>query len=105
MPMNQTLGIAVTTERHLDHLIGLVKAARAKGKQVLVFFTGRGALLTASPRLTELDGLAEMAVCKVSLQSHGLSTERPIPGIPAKNVTNQDWHAAMIDRADRYISL
>lgn len=103
--MAETLGIAVTNDRHLDHLLGLVKAAKAKGKNILVFFTGRGVLLTASPRLAEIEGLAEMAVCKVSLQTYDLNDQNPIPGIPEKNITNQEWHAGMIDRSDRYISL
>jgi len=100
-----TLGILVPTDRYLPQLIGLVRAAGKKGVAVLVFFTGPGVLLTQDPRFGELDGLAEMYACKVSMESYGLDLSRTIPGLPAENIASQSKHADLIYYADRFIVL
>ncbi|MEW5724205.1 MAG: peroxiredoxin [Thermodesulfobacteriota bacterium] len=103
--MPEVLGILVCTDNHLDHLVGLTLAARARGRRVLVFLTGRGVLLTARPEFARLAGAAEMSLCKASLTKYGLDPARPIPGLPPENYLNQARHAELIERADRYLVL
>ncbi|MEW6263725.1 MAG: DsrE family protein [Thermodesulfobacteriota bacterium] len=100
-----TLGLLVSTDRCADHLIGLVKAAAAKGIKSLIFFTHRGVRLVMDPRLQELVGLAEMSFCRISLEAYGLKTDPPLPGLSGKSVSNQSGHARLIERCDRYLAL
>lgn len=103
--MAATLGILVNSDRHLDHLIGLARAARKKGVRLIVFFTHRGVLLTRDERFSELDGLAEMSLCRKSFLEYHLEKNGPVPGIPPAHFLNQFAHADLIERSDRYIVL
>ena len=47
--MAEKLGILVSSDKHLDYVINLTTAAEEKGKEVEIFFTGKGVLLTQSP--------------------------------------------------------
>lgn len=99
------LGILVSTDRHLDHLIGLVRAARDKEIEVSIFFTNRGVFLTRESRFSELEGLARMSLCKVSFEKFGLDKSRGIPGITVKDFAAQSRHTDLIESSDRYICL
>ena len=103
MPL--TIGILACSGRHLDHLIGLARAARDAGHRLMIFFTGPGVRLTLDPRFPELDGLAEMALCRASLTANGLDPDAAIAGIPERGMTNQSWHGYMIDACDRYLTI
>jgi hypothetical protein len=46
--------------------------------------------------------MAEMALCKVSLESHGIKNTL-IPGIGEKDYATQAKHAEIIEECDRYI--
>ena len=48
------LGIFVTSPNNMAHVIGVTKAAKAKGVTVKVFFTWKGTLLAKDPQFTEL---------------------------------------------------
>lgn len=39
------LGILVTTDRHLDHVVGISQAAIAKGNEVVIFTMSEGTRL------------------------------------------------------------
>ena len=103
--MMECLDITATTDRSLKHIIGLAKAARNKGRKVMIFFTGSGVRLTQHPDFKQLSNLAEMAVCRTSLEQFGINPHLPIEGIPVKNVINQSWHSYLIDHTDRYMTL
>lgn len=103
--MADLLGIFVTTDKHLDHLINIASAARAKGKEVLIFFSHKGVLLTQAPKFKELEPLAEMSLCNVSFEFFELDKSVPLPGIPEKNFGTQSRHADLIERCDRYLVL
>ena len=103
--MTETLGIVVSTDKHLDHLIGITRAARKSGRQVIVFLTNRGVLLTREPGWSAMEGLAEISLCRVSLAAFHLDENTPIPGILPQNFANQARHGELIARADRYLSL
>ena len=51
------LGILVTTDKHLEHVLGIARAALAKRHEVSVFLMDTGTHLVADPTLT---GLAQL---------------------------------------------
>ena len=62
--MAEKLGILVSSDKNLDYVINLTDAAHIKGKSVEIFFTGKGVLLTQSPRIKKLIGKKPMtAIC------------------------------------------
>lgn len=54
--MAKTLGIFVSSDKHLGYVVGLTGAAHAQGIDVQIFFSGKGVLLTRSPELANLVG-------------------------------------------------
>ena len=100
--MSKTLGIFVTSDRHLDKIIALCKAAKNKADvEVTIFLTHLGTTLTQDPRFSQLKGLAKMALCNVGFESHGLKP--PVPGIEDKDYATQARHGEMIEECDRYV--
>jgi predicted peroxiredoxin len=103
--MSECLSIAVVTDKNLEHLLGIARAAKIQGKTVEIFFTGRGVLLTGQAGFDQLAELANMSLCKVSLMENGLDPQKPLPGIPLRRFLNQAQHGLIIDKADRYLVL
>ncbi len=52
--MAEMLGIMVTRYGNLDHIAGVMKAARAAGHPVSVFLTDEGVRFTRDPKFLEL---------------------------------------------------
>jgi hypothetical protein len=100
--MAQKLGIFVSSDKNLRHVIEITKAAEAAGKEVFLFFTHKGVLLTQVPEFKELMGLGKKSLCNVSYESKGL-TGKPAPGIADKDFASQARHGEMIEEVDRYI--
>ena len=100
--MAKTLGVCVSSDKHLDKIIALCKAAKKKGVEVTIFFSHLGTLLTQDPRFAELEGLAKMSLCNVGFESHGLKP--PVPGIGEKDYGTQARHAEMIETCERYVA-
>ncbi len=100
--MAKTLGVFVSSDKHLDKIIALCKAAKKKGVEVTIFFSHLGTLLTQDPRFAELEGLAKMSLCNVGFESHGLKP--PVPGIGEKDYGTQARHAEMIETCERYFA-
>jgi hypothetical protein len=48
------LGIFVNTNRHVNHVVGIVKAALAKGHEVVMFNMDDGTKVLGSPEFAEL---------------------------------------------------
>lgn len=99
--MAKSLGVFVSSDKHLDKVIRLTKAARKKDVQVTIFFSHLGTLLTQDPRFGELEGLAKMALCNVGFESHGLKP--PVPGIGEKDYATQARNGELIEECDRYV--
>ena len=105
-----SVAIMVSTDTNLDHLIELVKAAKAKGHEVRVFLTSKGVLLPQQPEFMELDGLLDLeggddlALCNVGYEAAGLKGQQA-PLIPEKGYATQTRHGEMIEECDRYINL
>jgi len=99
--MPGSLGVFVSSDKHLDKLIRLCEAAKKKDVQVTIFFSHLGTLLTQYPRFGELEGMAKMSVCNVGFESHGLKP--PIKGISDKDYATQARHGELIEEYDRYV--
>jgi len=99
--MARTLGILVSSDKHIDKVIETVKAANRKKVEVTIFFTSRGVLLTQDPRFSQLDGRGRMSLCNVGFEGHGLKP--PVPGIGEKDYATQARHGTLIEECDRYL--
>ena len=101
--MAEKLGIFVSSDEHLDHLLGISKAAAQAGKEVIVFLTNRGVLLTKHEKFPEIQGSAQVSLCNVNFDSFKM--EKPIPVVDDKDFATQARHGMMIEDVDRYIVL
>jgi hypothetical protein len=99
--MAGSLGVFVSSNKHLDKVIKLCKAAKNKDVEVTIFFTHRGTLLTQDAGFAELEGLAKMSLCNVGFEAHGLKP--PVPGIGEKDYATQARNGEMIEDCDRYV--
>ncbi len=100
--MAKSLGIFVSSDKHLDKIISLCQAAKSKDIEVTIFFSHLGTLLTQDPRFGELEGLAKMSLCNVGFESHNLKP--PVAGISEKDYATQARNGEMIEDCDRYLS-
>lgn len=104
--VTESLAILVSTDKHLDHVVNLTTAAFAKGKQVSLFFTGKGVLLTIRPQFKKLVGKAALSICDVSFRANGLhGREEEVPGVTVNNFSTQAKNAQMLASADRHLVL
>jgi hypothetical protein len=99
--MARSLGVFVNSQKHLDKVISLCRAAKNKEVEVTIFFTHLGTLLTQDPRFGELEGLAKLSLCNVGFESHDL--KRPVVGISEKDYGTQARHAEMLEDCERYV--
>lgn len=99
--MGKSLGVLVSSDKHLDKIIHLCRAAQKKAVDVTIFFTQKGTLLTQDPRFSELGELANMSVCNVGFESHGLKP--PVTGIAERDYATQARNADMICECDQYL--
>ena len=99
--MAEKLGLLVSSDRHLDYVIKLTQAACDRGKEVEIFFTGKGVLLTQSPKFSQLVGKAKMSLCDVSFRALGLKGD--VPGFGFKDFATQARNAEIIKNSDRYL--
>ncbi len=98
------LGILVNTDRHANHLEGIVLAAQAQGHEVNIFLTDVGTKLLNDPvvhRLALLKGVA-MSFCAHSANTLGIALEGIGPEIIAGSQVN---NAIMNHHADKVIVL
>jgi predicted peroxiredoxin len=111
--MAETLGICVATRSRMAHVLGLTRAARKAGKEVKVFFTGEGVLLTQDPSFAELLQVAktgstqsrgQVTVCEVSYIANGLKG-KAVPGLVDKDFVTQGRNAEMVEECERYVVL
>ena len=102
--MPDTLGILVSSDMHLDKLVSLTAAAHSKGKQVSIFFSGKGVRLSLKPEFSNLVGKAKLSICDVSFRANGLhGREEEVPGVGFKDFATQARNAEMLNDADRYL--
>ncbi len=98
------LGILVNTDKHIEDLIGLSKAALSKGHEVLVFFMDDGVKLLHDPGITDLSENSgiNMSFCDYTTQQIGISKD----GISDRIICGSQYNnATMNHEADRVIVL
>ena len=100
--MNKILGIYVTSEKNLDKLLKLCRAAKKMEVEVRIFLTHQGTRLSMDPRLEELREMAEIAVCAVGFDANGLNKSDSL--LDDKSFSSQSWHAEMVYDCDRYLT-
>ncbi len=111
MAKKEILGILVPTNKHIDHLIGIARAAKKAGKALCIFLTHEGVWISQNPRYQELaeivssDENDEISLCNVSWEGIGLK-DQPIPsGMDPKDLASQSRHCELIEKCDRYMVL
>ena len=98
------LGILVTSDEHLQHIIGLVNAATRKVHKVTLFCMDRGTLLLDNAKfkeLCQLDGV-EISLCRHSADGLGVDTHNIQKDIVCGSQFN---NAMMTHEADKVIVL
>jgi predicted peroxiredoxin len=98
------LGILVNTDRHSADVIGLTKAALAKGHEVIIFTMDEGARLLATSGFRELCRTAGvmMSFCDYSTKQLGAGPE----DLVEEMVRGSQYHNAVMNHeADRVIVL
>jgi len=92
---------AVSTQRILVHLMGVVRAAKDRGHDVVVFFNEESVkLLVQYPFLSELG--VEMLACQTMCQQLGIHEEDLIPGA---RMTSLAEMVMMMEEKDRTLFL
>jgi predicted peroxiredoxin len=98
------LGIMVNTNRHLNHVVGLTKAAIEKGHTVILFNMDDGTKLLVTPEFAELcktEGVTT-SFCDHSAKHVGVATE----GLPGEIVCGSQYNNAVLNHdSDRVIVL
>lgn len=98
------LGILVTTDKHLDDILGITKSALSKGHEVTVFNMDEGTKLLGNPAFHELcktPGVS-MSFCDHSAKRANIETE----GIPSEIVCGSQFdNANMNHESDKVIIL
>ncbi len=71
---NGMLGIMVTKHENLQHITGVVNAARAAGHSVVLFLTDEGVRFTRDPKFLELLNVpgVELSCCDHSCERIGI---------------------------------
>ena len=105
--MAKSIGIFVTSPQNMRHVLGITKAAVAKGAKVKVFFTWTGIHLTKCPdfpKLCEMDGV-DVSICADSYGRNGYDIKDIPKGIDDKKMATQAQHGAIIEDYDCYLTL
>ncbi|MDH3328999.1 MAG: peroxiredoxin [Desulfobulbaceae bacterium] len=103
--MAKSLGIFVTNPDNMKHVMGIAKAAKAKGSDIKVFFTWYGTKLTKDPQFPELCQIANVSICLDSYRKMGFDQNDIPEGLTADKMATQTQHGIIIEDYDCYISL
>lgn len=104
--MAKSLGIFVTNPDNMHHVMGVTKAAKAKGAQVKIFFTWKGTLLAKDPAFAELVGIADdVSICADSYKKMGYDVADVPAGLTPEKMATQAQHGAILESYDRYMTL
>jgi predicted peroxiredoxin len=98
------LGIVITTDKHLDHILGITRSALAKGHEVNIFNMDEGVKLLENSSFTALckeKGIT-MCFCDYSTKTVEISTE----GVPGEIACGSQFdNANMNHDSDKVIIL
>lgn len=98
------LGILINSDKHLGHIVGITRAASAKGHEVFLFAMDEGTRLLYAEEfmaLCTLDNVV-MSLCAHSAEEHGVKTD----GVSKEIVVGSQFNNAMMNHnSDRVIVL
>jgi len=104
--MAKSLGIFVTSPQNMKHVMGITKAAKAKGSKVKVFFTWMGVHLTKCAEFKNLCDLADdVSICVDSYKKCGYDTKDVPPGLTEKKMATQAQHGEIVEDYECYLTL
>lgn len=98
------LGIHVNDDKHLDHVIGITKAAVSKGHEVIIFTMVDGIKLLENPVYTDLCKVpnVQMSFCDHNASGMGINKEV----IPQDVICGSQYNnAVMVHDVDKVIVL
>ena len=98
------IGILVNSDKRLDDIVGITRAAVEKGHEVNIFAMDEGVRLLCEPEFTGLCGIdgVEMSYCDHSTDQLKCKPK----GIPGEIVCGSQYdNAAMAHNSDRVIVL
>ena len=98
------LGIHIKTDRHLEHLVGIVNAAVSKGHEVMIFTMAGGERLLENPQFSGMcsNPKVKMSYCDHDATHMGIKKDM----IPAEIACGSQFNnALMVNDADRVIVL
>jgi len=105
--MSKSLGIFVTNPDQFKHVLGITKAAKAKGSSVKVFFTWdathNAKKEAAFPELCKIAD--DVSICADSYKNMGYDVEDIPEGLDASKMATQAQHGIIIEDYDCYLSL
>ncbi|MBA4372804.1 MAG: hypothetical protein C0402_08050 [Thermodesulfovibrio sp.] len=98
------LGILVNTDRHADHLAGIVQAAVARGHQVIIFVMDEGARLLEQDIFRRFCSLPNVSISYCDLNAEQCKVDKG--KLPAALACGSQYdNAGMVHAADRVIVL
>lgn len=105
--MAKSLGIFVTNPEQFKHVMGITKAAKAKGSAVKVFFTWDSTHnAKKEPEFKELCEIADdVSICSDSYGRMGYDINDIPAGLDQKKMATQAQHGIIIEDYDCYLSL
>ncbi len=96
------IGILVNTDKYLDHILGMVKAALSRGHKITIFVMDAGTKLLENPTFAELSLLHGVAIsfCDLSASKEGVKKE----DLPTEIQSGSQYNnAVMINESDRVL--
>jgi len=98
------LGIHVNSDKHLEHVIGLVKAAVSKGHEVIIFTMVDGEKLLEKPSFTDLCNLPGVSMSYCDHNATHMGVNKSV--IPKKIVCGSQFNnATMVHEVDKVVVL
>jgi peroxiredoxin family protein len=98
------LGIFINTDKHLSDVIGIAKAAVAKGHEVAMFNMDDGLKLITKPAFSDICKLKGISTCYCDHSAKGMNIAKE--GIPVEVICGSQYNnAVMVDASDRIIVL
>lgn len=105
--MAKSIGIFVTSPQNMRHIMGVTKAAVAKGSKVKVFFTWMGTHLTKCDSFKELCDMdnVDVSICADSYKKMGYDVKDIPAGLTQEKMATQAQHGAIVEEYDCYLTL
>lgn len=103
--MAKSIGIFVNSPNGWRHVVGVTKAAVARGSKVKIFLTWKGVHVTKCTEFPEICKIADVKLCAVSYEQLGYDVNDIPIGLDAKAMSTQAEHGDIISNYDCYMTL